>query len=291
MAQPDHYVKTDCSTPDHPKIHALATALNCHEVAAVGAAQTLWCRVMRHCPSGDVSAITDRTLKVWLLGFPRASWAAFVAAGLVDIDGERRVMHGWERYASKEAMRAANAERMRAARAERQARASERTNDARAAHVQRTCMKSAGAKEEEEEEEEEEVRVVEAGDTPPPFPKPSEKRADLAARWNLLAERCGLPRVRPDDAPAWASKADARIGEGLLDRWEEVAAGVAEILAEPRFSGARPKWLKFAHLVANGTNWRRLAADGELTTPAAPAKTRGQILLESVMNPDGSLPT
>lgn len=282
MAQPDHYVQTDCSSLDHPKVHALAEALRCHEIAAFGAIVALRCRAMRHCPSGDVSAISERTLKLWLLGFPRVSWAAFVAAGVVDQDGERKTMHGWERYDDKEARRIANAERAKRWRDERARNA--HANAFANAHVThsrtRTERESNGAEGEGEGEKEEET--VEAARAKSPRGKfGSERRADLAARWNALAETHGLPRVRPDDAPAWADKADARIAEGVLERWGEVAAGIAAVIAEPRHAAARPKWLKFAHLVANGTNWRKLAADGDRPEPVAP-KRFGERLLEGV---------
>lgn len=160
MAQPDHYVQTDCSAVDHPKIHKLAEELRCHEIAAFGAAIALHCRTMRHCPSGDVSTVTERTLKVWLVGFPRVSWAAFVRAGLVDQEGERRVMHGWERYADKERKRDLAAKR------QQKARASQRDVTPMSQRDSRVTSRQSNATEEEGEDDTEgEVKTMGA---PPP---------------------------------------------------------------------------------------------------------------------------
>lgn len=247
MPQPDHYVQTDCSIIDHPKTHLLADKLDCHPVDAVGVVQSFRCRVMRFFPSGDITGLTEKMLSAWLMRYPKLTLQTLVDCGVIDKSDGRMVMHGWERYERKEKRRAENAERER----ERRARHVGNTKKPRGAHVGNTCPKSVQAEEEEESKDDDGA------------PTATELRRDLLDRWNTLAARHGLPKVRADDAPAWADKANARIAEGILERWSDVEARVVELMAEPRHRERRPTWLKFTHLLHNDKNWRQLASEGE----------------------------
>lgn len=116
-------------------------------------------------------------------------------------------------------------------------------------------------------------------------------RLDLVAKWNDAAQRHGLPAVRASDATAWKDKADARISEGVLDRWGEIAAGIGAVMSQPRNTTKRPNWLTFKHVVANGQNWRSLAMDGQGATPkpATPKVNLRDVVREAVLSsiPEG----
>ncbi len=51
--------------PDHPKVHRLAEALRVHVTAALGMVTALWARTMRHAPNGDVTDVSETTLRLW----------------------------------------------------------------------------------------------------------------------------------------------------------------------------------------------------------------------------------
>jgi len=219
--------------PDHPKVHRLAEALRVHVTAALGMVTALWARTMRHAPNGDVTDVSETTLRLWCL-HPRATWAAFVDAGFVDVEiredgSQRRVLHGWgERYFDKERRRAANAERQRRWRDKGVTSRVTGTDVTR--YVTRDitrdeCVTSrvtsvTNNRAEEEEEEEEET-------TPPP-PPPSPRNAaashgaaaaalvgadaptcegeitpkskspeDLRVAWNAIASELHLPQAEP----------------------------------------------------------------------------------------------
>jgi len=236
MAQPDHYVKTDCSTPDHPKVHALAEAMRCHEITALGALQALWCRAMRHCPGGDVTDVSDRTLRVWLFGFKPVSWASLVATGFVDEVNGRRLLHGWEeRYASKEAMRRNNAERQRRARDKRVT-----------SRVTGVTSNAAKGEEEGKEEEEGKGKGDDAGNVGNrsgfPTTAPSALPSPLFRIYRGKAARTNALR-RSDELRT-------TLGERLApyaDRVAEVIAARAERAANPESyttSAVRQSWVR-----------------------------------------------
>ena len=247
----DHFVQFECSLPDHHKVHDLAARLKCHEITALGAIGALWARAMKFRPDGNLTGITDRTLRLWILGLPRVSMTAFIDAGFVDVtsDGGLR-LHEWaDRYARKEARRMENAARMRAVRANARADETGSTPAARATHVQGACTQSAGAEVEVEKEKEIHPPSVPSGTEPPtggppgafaldgsgipPTPKPRRRAGlpeggqlgALCERWNALAAEVSVAAVESIDATR-ERHARARIAEGLLERWDEFAAAL-----------------------------------------------------------------
>lgn len=99
--------------PDHPKIQALARALDCHEDTAIAKVVRLWTWALTNAPDGDLGPHSDRVIAracTWEGDASRYVTALHEVALLRD----GRVIANWEKYGGKAAAtKSAGAERQR----------------------------------------------------------------------------------------------------------------------------------------------------------------------------------
>lgn len=91
-------------TPEHPKVHSLAAALNVPRYAAVGILESLWHFAQEYAPAGDVGRFPDDAIARWVC-WDRAS-AVLVEAlhktGWVDFCACHRIrVHDWPQHADQ----------------------------------------------------------------------------------------------------------------------------------------------------------------------------------------------
>ena len=87
---------------EHPKLSALAEALNLDDCFAVGVLETFWHLVARTRPDGDLTGVSPRWLATGIhySRDPHHLWRALVDTGFIDVlpDG-RRMVHDWSEHA------------------------------------------------------------------------------------------------------------------------------------------------------------------------------------------------
>src|SRR5262249_24019518 len=91
-------------TPDHPKVYALAEALNVRRPAALGHLEMLFHFAAQYAPHGDVGRFPDKRIAAALdcPGRPEKLIDALVRTGWLDHDsGARLVVHDWHEHADR----------------------------------------------------------------------------------------------------------------------------------------------------------------------------------------------
>jgi len=280
------WFRVDSDLPRHPHVLRLADKLDIGKAQALGHLTMLWCAVAEHAEDGSLANVTDGELEAWA-EWPRDRKNEFANA-LRDAGwiGAKKDMSGWAKrheYMLRERKRKQELRNGKpdAARPARAPRAPRPEGDARTARALSAPPRGDAAN-----------RTVPDRTVPDEATAAAPAHRLLAERWNLIAESHGLPKVKIGDAPAWADKAKARVGEGVLERWIEVATGIASVMADRRYAAKRPNWLTFAHLVANGTNWLRLAMQGEGGAgPPAKVNLFAGIDLSQYCDPEPSMTT
>lgn len=91
-------------TPDHPKTHDLAAALDLEPWGAVGILESIWHFTGRYCPRGDIGRWTDQRIATGI-GWTRDAAKlvrALVHCGWIDTDSEHRLLiHDWHDHADE----------------------------------------------------------------------------------------------------------------------------------------------------------------------------------------------
>lgn len=86
----------------HDKTYALAGALNIPNYAAVGIMVSLWSWTAVNSPDGDITGYPPRAIAE-AVGWKKSAaalTAALISTKLIDVDGDRTVIHNWENYAA-----------------------------------------------------------------------------------------------------------------------------------------------------------------------------------------------
>lgn len=96
-------------TPQHYKMHALATDLKCPLYAAVGIMEMLWHYAGQNTPRGDIGVMPDRAIALavgWMNKAPDVLINALVCAGWLDLSEEHRLLiHDWPDHCEYEVRR------------------------------------------------------------------------------------------------------------------------------------------------------------------------------------------
>lgn len=120
------WVQVECDLHDHPRLLALAEALDVEDVTATGWLVRLWSYALRHAVTSRVTVTRDALERVlgWRGEAGRLVESLVSTGWLAPVEGGYQV-HGWERYDE----RAEAAERRKMANRERQRRSRERRRE------------------------------------------------------------------------------------------------------------------------------------------------------------------
>lgn len=225
MEAPLTWFRVDTGLTRHRLFVRLRTDLKLSTVALAGHLLLLWEYVAEHEPTGDLSRVDSDVIEK-LASWPKKRagqfHAALVAVGWLRSDG---TLSGWkERHAE-----ILNRRARRKAVSGRPVEAP-RPSDGRtmAVHGPDDGGTMAGQRTDDGRSSSDPTvpyRITTSPPTPPSGGSSPSRAQELVDAWNALATGLGLSKVTKLTKDR-ARHADARIAEGLLDRWSEFEAGL-----------------------------------------------------------------
>ncbi|MBP7149474.1 MAG: hypothetical protein KBD01_18250 [Acidobacteria bacterium] len=265
------WLRIDADMPEHTKVFRLARALRADVHVAFSVAARLLCRAARYCEDGDVTGEEPEDIARFCRydGDPARLFEALVAAGWLDQDGDRVVIHGWQ---ERQAYALRERERKRAARAD-----GARTVRAASADGPRTVRAQRALRDVRDVRDEQDGRDVRTKDTRPAAPDGAcaENAPAVPVEWGaeVWARHCAsLPQPRTPISDkrrkSWATRCRE---PGFLDAFEDVCRKVGA--SEFCQGKSRTGWAAtFDWLLERADAWQKvLEGKYDNRAPALPA--------------------